>query len=108
VSVTTTLTPATYTWHFGDDPDPARANPPGTHVRSFAPDRGLGTPYTDIYHPSPVAWSYQSDSRDFKGVGGFPITLEITWSVSYTMQFSGDTAEPPPKAARCSPASTVS
>ena len=94
VSVTTTLTPAAYTWHFGDDPNPAAANPPGAHVLTYTPDQGLGTPYVDIYHPSPVQWSYEADSRDFKDVGGFPITLEITWSVTYTMQFSGDTAEP--------------
>lgn len=80
IDVTVTFTPATYTWDFGDGRK-------GSHL-SFDPATGVGRAYTDPYTPSPVAWSYESDSRDF--VGGFPVMVTVTWGVSAHLRGSSD------------------
>ena len=67
VTVNVRLTPTRYTWNFGD-------RRPGS-VQSYTPDKGLGRPYTDATHASPVQWSYEFDSRDF--ADGFRINLTI-------------------------------
>ena len=41
---------------------------------------GIGRSYTDTRAASPVAWTYQGDSRDVHG--GFPVSSTLTWSVS--------------------------
>jgi hypothetical protein len=47
---------------------------------------GVGRESHDPYTPSPVAWMYEFDSRDF--IGGFPITLDGYWSGSYSIASS--------------------
>jgi len=70
VTVNVRLTPTTYTWNFGDSR--------GGSIQSYAPDEGLGRPYSSPAHASPVQWNYQFDSRDF--TSGFPIKLTITFA----------------------------
>jgi hypothetical protein len=72
VDVTLTFTPATYAWDFGD----GRA---GSH-KTFPAQLGIGKSYTDAQAASPVAWTYQIDSRD--APGGFPVSATLTWNVS--------------------------
>src|SRR5438477_431972 len=79
VSVAGRLTPTSYTWNFGDGRTGS--------VRSYAPEEGLGRPYTDAVHASPVQWSYEFDSRDF--ASGFPIKLRITFSAAFQANGSG-------------------
>jgi hypothetical protein len=73
VTVNVRLTPTSYTWNFGDGRTGS--------VQSYPPDKGLGRPYTDAAHDSPVQWSYEFDSRDFST--GFPIKLTITFSGAF-------------------------
>jgi hypothetical protein len=72
VDVTLTFTPASYTWDFGD----GRAG----SQRTFPAQMGIGRSYTATRAASPVAWTYQFDSRD--AAGGFPVSSTLTWSVS--------------------------
>src|SRR6266542_3148398 len=79
VTVNVRLTPTRYTWNFGDGRTGS--------IQSYTPDEGLGRPYTDAVHASPVQWSYEFDSRDFPG--GFPIELTITFSGVFQANGSG-------------------
>jgi hypothetical protein len=80
LDVTLDFHPVTYAWDFGD-------GRPGSQTPFDAQD-GIGTPYTNPNTPSPVAWNYQWDSRDF--VGGFPITATLTWSVAEHVHKTSD------------------
>lgn len=73
VTVNVRLTATSYTWNFGDGRNGS--------VQSYPPDKGLGTAYTDATHASPVAWSYEFDSREFSS--GFPIKLTISFSGAF-------------------------
>ena len=79
VTVNVRLTPTTYTWNFGDGRTGS--------IQSFPPDKGLGRPYTDAVHASPVLWSYEFDSRDFSQ--GFPIKLTITFAGAFQANGGG-------------------
>jgi hypothetical protein len=79
VTVTVHLKPVSYTWDFGDGRAGSR--------RTFSPSVGLGRPYTDPLHESPVNWSYEFDSRDF--VSGFPVKLTISFAGSFEANGSG-------------------
>jgi hypothetical protein len=79
VTVTVHLKPVSYAWDFGDGRAGSR--------RTFSPSVGLGRPYTDPLHESPVNWSYEFDSRDF--VNGFPIKLTISFAGTFEANGSG-------------------
>lgn len=79
VTVNVRLTPTNYTWDFGDGR--------GGSVQRYPPEKGLGRPYTDASHESPVQWSYEFDSRAF--ASGFPIRLTITFSGVFEANGSG-------------------
>jgi hypothetical protein len=79
VTVTVHLKPVSYTWDFGDGRAGSR--------RTFSPSVGLGRPYTDPLHESPVNWSYEFDSRDF--VSGFPVKLTISFAGTFEANGSG-------------------
>jgi len=81
VDASVTLTSATFDWDFGD----GRV---GSKPPAFDSITGLGRAYTDPYTPSPVAWTYQMDSRHF--IGGFPVSLRGTWTGTYHIS-SGST-----------------
>jgi hypothetical protein len=76
INVSVTLTSAEFDWDFGDGRD-------GSQPAPFDSITGLGRAYTDAYTPSPVAWTYQVDSRKF--VAGFPVTLRGRWTGSYSI-----------------------
>lgn len=89
VDVTVTLSPAHYTWDFGDDNSgPWRQ---GSHT-SFADNGGLGLPYTDPYHASTVTHKYSESSLKVFSAGGFLVGLTATWSASAHIQASRDGA----------------
>ena len=73
VTVNVRLTPMDYKWDFGDGRTGS--------VHTYSPDQGLGRPYSDATHASPVQWSYEFDSRDFPS--GFPIRLTVTFSGAF-------------------------
>ena len=79
VTVNVRLTPTTYTWNFGDGRSGS--------VHTYLSHEGLGWPYTDAVHASPVQWSYEFDSRDF--ASGFPIKVTITFSGVFQANGSG-------------------
>jgi hypothetical protein len=80
VDVTLTFTPATYAWDFGD-------GLPGSR-QMFPAQVGIGRSYTDTRSASPVAWTYQFDSRDV--AGGFPVSATLTWNVSQHVVANSD------------------
>ena len=88
IDVSVTLTSAEFDWDFGD----GRL---GSKPPAFDSITGLGRAYTDPYTPSPVAWTYQFDSRNV--VGGFPVTLQGRWtgrySIASTSRFDGPFGE---------------
>jgi len=88
IDVSVTLTSAEFDWDFGD----GRL---GSKPPAFDSITGLGRAYTDPYTPSPVAWTYQFDSRNV--VGGFPVTLQGRWtgrySIASTSTFDGPFGE---------------
>ena len=77
-----TLTPRDYTWDFGDGRKGSR--------RTFSAADGLGRPYTDAQHESPVKWSYEFDSRGLPN--GFPVTLTIRFGGVFTANGSAPQA----------------
>jgi hypothetical protein len=79
VTVNVRLTPTSYAWNFGDGRTGS--------IQSYPPENGLGRPYTDAVHASPVQWSYEFDSRDFSS--GFPIKLTITFSGAFQANGGG-------------------
>ncbi len=87
VDVTVTLSPAQYTWDFGDDEGgPWRA----TSHASFTDGAGLGMPYTDPFHASTVVHKYSQSSLDVFDSGGFAVRLTATWGASAHVQASRD------------------
>jgi hypothetical protein len=86
VDVTVTLSPAQYTWDFGDDDDRRQQS---SHAY-FGNNAGLGTPFTDAYHASSVAHTYSQSSLKLFDAGGFLVRLTATWSASAHIQASRD------------------
>jgi hypothetical protein len=89
VDVTVTLSPVQYAWDFGDDEGGSwRA---ASHV-AFPNNSGLGSPFTDPFHPSVVAHKYSQSSLDVFQLGGFLVRLSATWSASGHVRVTRDGA----------------
>jgi hypothetical protein len=82
VTVVVHLTPKHYAWTFGDDRN---------NTAAFDTRDGLGRAYTDPdpRHASPVAHAYHWSSIDVLSQGGYPVTLEITWSAVFSANGGG-------------------
>jgi hypothetical protein len=72
VRVTVTLSPAQYSWNFGD----------GGSTAVFHDGAGLGRPYTNPNTPSTVAHKYHFSSAKVYYQGGFLVDLKAAWSLS--------------------------
>jgi len=80
--VVVTARPTTYSWNFGDNQKDPINNGQQSVVTKTGPD-GLGTPYQAPNWSSPIMHLFNVSSYQHEAHGGFPITLTITYQVSW-------------------------